>query len=461
MVVDYDLVIVGGTLEARQAAIAAAAQGARVALVEPEVDRVARSLQATYLSQVEVWQQWHHRLPTANWQSWQQWTASVSQQQAALRSPQSLLAQGIDYIESPGQFCQLPQLAFAVNRRLLTASAYLIATGFFTPLPPLPGLPPQIYTPETLAQLPEQPQRLAVLGATPAAWAIAQLFACLGTQVTLLLDDTWLKQPDLTLSHWLIAQLEAEGVEIAALAAVKQFTASETTDQICLGQSEVSVDQLIVASAPSLCSFDLGLEKIAVKQDGFGPITDDHLQTLHHRIFVLGSVLGRQGIRAIAPTEIALTIKNALLLPRFSLTRRAVPWSIMTAPAVASVGITPEQAKAWYGKDAWFFKQPLYQVAQAQLLNQTRGFCRLIVHRNGEILAGQIVSAQANELIQPIAQAIAEQQSIRAIARSPYLPQSLSAILVQTAQQWQTRHHSVGFWRRDWLENWFNWRRSR
>ncbi|NJL86125.1 MAG: hypothetical protein HC886_09305 [Leptolyngbyaceae cyanobacterium SM1_1_3] len=148
------------------------------------------------------------------------------------------------------------------------------------------------------------------------------------------------------------------------------------------------------------------------------------------------------------------------MLPRFELDRRALVWSVTSAPEITGVGITTAQARAWYADQAWVFTQPLYQNDQAQLLDQASGFCQLIVHRQGEILGAQIAAAQSSELIQLVAQAIAARQTIRAILRSPHLPHSLTVALVETAQQWQTRQLSVGSWRRDWLENWFNWRRS-
>ncbi|NJO10983.1 MAG: FAD-dependent oxidoreductase, partial [Leptolyngbyaceae cyanobacterium SL_1_1] len=428
---------------------------------------------------------------------WQQWTEVVSQQQAELRSPQILLSRGVDYMQSAGKFCPGRGLALEVGQRWLTARAYLLAADFFTPGPPVAGLTQNFYTPETLHSLAELPQRLAVLGGTPAALAIAQLFACLGSQVTIFLEPTWLNQQDLVVGHWLMAQLEAEGIEIGALSEISKVIASPTAQplesslslpkskkadasqswqqtvsqdgfnqsvdlsyQIQLPQTILTVDQLIVATAPSLRSFDLGLEAIGVKQDSFGPVTSDRLQTIHPRIFALGAALGRQGFRAIAPVEIEIALKNALLLPRFELDRRALVWSVTSAPEITGVGITTAQARAWYADQAWVFTQPLYQNDQAQLLDQASGFCQLIVHRQGEILGAQIAAAQSSELIQLVAQAIAARQTIRAILRSPHLPHSLTVALVETAQQWQTRQLSVGSWRRDWLENWFNWRRS-
>ncbi|NJL86123.1 MAG: FAD-dependent oxidoreductase [Leptolyngbyaceae cyanobacterium SM1_1_3] len=177
MAVDYDLVVLGGSLAGRQAAIAAALQGARVALVEPTAAGVARSLQSSYLRQVGTWQRWRQKTTAASWQSWQQWTEVVSQQQAELRSPQILLSRGVDYMQSAGKFCPGRGLALEVGQRWLTARAYLLAADFFTPGPPVAGLTQNFYTPETLHSLAELPQRLAVLGGTPAALAIAQLFA--------------------------------------------------------------------------------------------------------------------------------------------------------------------------------------------------------------------------------------------------------------------------------------------
>ncbi|NJL86124.1 MAG: hypothetical protein HC886_09300 [Leptolyngbyaceae cyanobacterium SM1_1_3] len=156
--------------------------------------------------------------------------------------------------------------------------------------------------------------------------------------MTIFLEPTWLNQQDLVVGHWLMAQLEAEGIEIGALSEISKVIASPTAQplesslslpkskkadasqswqqtvsqdgfnqsvdlsyQIQLPQTILTVDQLIVATAPSLRSFDLGLEAIGVKQDSFGPVTSDRLQTIHPRIFCIRGCFRTTGISGDRP----------------------------------------------------------------------------------------------------------------------------------------------------------------
>src|SRR5213076_702692 len=63
----------------------------------------------------------------------------------------------------------------------------VIATGARATAPPIPGLEDAGYlTNETVFQLTERPRRLAIIGAGPIGCELAQAFARLGAEVTLL-----------------------------------------------------------------------------------------------------------------------------------------------------------------------------------------------------------------------------------------------------------------------------------
>jgi hypothetical protein len=59
--------------------------------------------------------------------------------------------------------------------------------------------------------------------------------------------------------------------------------------------------------------------------------------------------------------------------------------------------------------------------------------------------------------------ALAVQQSIplQRLDQVPTLSPSLAAMIPAMVDSWQRQRWHQGTWRRDWAENWFNWRRTR
>ena len=155
MAVDYDLVILGGTLEGRAAAWTAANLEARVALIEPEATAieaifyryaliesakmVAQSQQAMAAAGNEVapWQ--------PDWQWLQQRVQTQMENLDMLRSRQDLATAGVDVIDGFPEIVPSPRLSILIdasdtddspqaaeptgNSRLVRARSYLLATG--------------------------------------------------------------------------------------------------------------------------------------------------------------------------------------------------------------------------------------------------------------------------------------------------------------------------------------------
>lgn len=484
MVNDYDLVIVGGTLVARQAAIAAATEGARVALVEPDPHRVLNVAQhQALIDLIHPIHQWQtsptarftaacHQPPintqTLNWQGITDWVIQVSQAAIAAYDLEQLALAGVDIILEQAQFCADPKLHVTTQSRTLSARSFWLLTGF-TPTPPaIAGLEQIAYsTPADVLTWPALPQHLAILGSTPTALELAQAFASLGVAVTLWLPPMDPRYDhDETLVQWVIAQLQASGVDIRSGACPQIPPASLSTPaspspiQLQFEAETVSADRLIVATAPRLWLKDLGLEKLGlVSQQGTISV-NGQLQTVYPNLFVGGTALGQQGIDAIAPQEITLTLKNALLLPRFSLAPRLLPWTIRLTPEIAIVGVAEAEAKAWYGPNAWILQTPLFENFRAQTQGQPVGFCKLIVHQQGEILGAVLVAPHASALLQPVVQAMEQGLGVDAIAQGAHIPLSWANLVQQTAVQWRQRKRQPGQWQRDWQENWLNWRRQ-
>jgi pyruvate/2-oxoglutarate dehydrogenase complex dihydrolipoamide dehydrogenase (E3) component len=101
------------------------------------------------------------------------------------------------------------------------------------------------------------------------------------------------------------------------------------------------------------------------------------------------------------------------------------------------------------------------QILKAHYSSDITGFCRWIVRADGQILGAQICGPGASELMHTVALAVHQGIPLQRLDRVPTLSPSQAEIIPLMVSEWQRQRWQQGTWRRDWAENWFNWRRSR
>ena len=217
---------------------------------------------------------------------------------------------------------------------------------------------------------------------------------------------------------------------------------------------------LVIAPRPIPNTDDLGLEKCL---PGDRPITvNAFLQTEHPQIYLCGAALGGYELPAIARQEVRWAVQNALFWPRHRVNYDAIPYDLPTQPPMARVGFTEPQARQRFSRDDILVaRQSLYCNPRAQWQESTVGFCKLIGHRDGRLLGCHGVGPEAPEWVQTVAALMAQKTPWWRLANLPTLPYSLTELLRQATQQWESDRWQPGQWRRDWAENWCNWQRSR
>jgi pyruvate/2-oxoglutarate dehydrogenase complex dihydrolipoamide dehydrogenase (E3) component len=117
--------------------------------------------------------------------------------------------------------------------------------------------------------------------------------------------------------------------------------------------------------------------------------------------------------------------------------------------------MTEDRARKRYGKDVWVVKQNFKAIAQAQVLGETTGFCKLIVRGNGEILGAHIMGAEAGELISAIALAMKNKIKLGSIVSTPFPSLTLSEMFQEIAFEWQRQRLKQNKNLQDFLENLF------
>lgn len=315
--------------------------------------------------------------------------------------PERFRGFGVDVIFGEGRF--VDQRTLAVNDRHLRGRRFLIATGSSPAVPPIPGLEDAGYwTNETVFQQRELPERLAVLGGGPIGLELAQAFARLGSQVTVIeMAEHILPREDAEITAELARSLSEEGISIRAGTTVAKVTPGENGHTLhCRGSDgevTVAADQILVAAGRQPNVGSLGLENAGVQAEKSGIPVDARMRTNVRHIFACGDVSGPYPFTHVAEYQAGIVIANVV----FKLPKKAdysvVPWVTYTAPELAHVGMT-EQAAREQGYTVQVARFRFADVDRAVAEGTTAGLIKLVVH-NKRILGATVLGPHGGELI--------------------------------------------------------------
>jgi pyruvate/2-oxoglutarate dehydrogenase complex dihydrolipoamide dehydrogenase (E3) component len=463
MSVDYDLVIIGSTIVGIDAAMQAARYKARVALIEQNCRPRFQWHQAfsnigQTLHQIERSNQFKFFEPplesgTVTLEHVRQWVNAIAQSQREFYAPEKLAASGIEFVVGSGEFCRNPQAGFRVDGRVFRSRAYLIATDYTPTIPEIPGLCDVPYlTPEVIPT--EVPRSLVIMGDDASGVELAQLYSQLGSQVTIVLrQPTVLSIADPEVAFWVQAQLEAEGIRIITALHITEILQTQKKKQIRAGDFSIEADEILVATGWQRRINGLNLEAMGVLE----PIQlNEKLQTRNPHVYWCS-----HPVSAIAQCQAYLSVRNALFLPVLNFNHHCVVQSIATHPELAWVGLTEPQAIRQYRKSALVLRQPFNSLLKAQITGDITGLCKIIVHRDGQIIGAHIVGPNASELISVIALAMRQNIKIQKFDRLPEMSDNFTAVFRNAAHEWSTWRITQKPFLQDLQESYFAWQRSR
>ena len=300
-----------------------------------------------------------------------------------------------------------------VNGDTKTADMILIATGSSTFIPDIPGLKDSgYYTNDTLYELDELPEHLIVIGGRYIALENAQLFARLGSKVTVLQRSIRIlptEMPDI--SENLSDYLKEEGIDIKT--GVKIHTVTRKDGKVVLKVSVKDNDEIIegthlfVATGRKGNTINLGLEELEIETHGNDFIkTDEHQRTTVQNIYAAGDVTGEHLFVYTAAYAGALSVDNAFGEELKNKDYSVLPWVIFTDPQVAGVGMDENQAYE-AGIDYDISVLQVKDIPRALAARNTKGFIKLIRNKETDKLIGaRILASEGSELLMEVSLAI-------------------------------------------------------
>ena len=354
-----------------------------------------------------------------------------------------------------------------VDGRTITTRSIVLATGARPFVPPIPGLDQVEYlTSDSLWELRELPKRLLVLGAGPIGCELAQSFARLGAQVTVV-DQAPRIMPreDEDVAELVMERFTREGVRVLTGYKAESFARNEQGGVLNVqGKDEslaLAFDKVLIAIGRKANVEGFGLEALKMPLTQRGTIeVNEYLQTIYPNIFACGDVAGPYQFTHIASYQAWFAVLNAMLggLKKFRINYKVVPWATFTDPEVARVGLSEQEAKE-QGIEYDLTRYGIDDLDRAIADSEAHGFVKVLTAPGSDrILGATIVGYHAGELLTEFVLAMTHGLGLKKIAATTHIYPTLSEANRFTANAWRSARIPTNLL--PWAERFFRWRRG-
>lgn len=354
-----------------------------------------------------------------------------------------------------------------VGERIITTRSIVLATGARPFVPPISGLDQVDYlTSDSLWDLRELPNRLLVLGAGPIGCELAQSFARLGAQVTVV-DQAPRIMPreDEDVAELVMERFTREGVRVLTGFKADSFERDAQGGVLHVqGKNErmsLPFDKVLIAIGRKANVEGYGLEALEMPLTERGTIeVNEYLQTVYPSIYACGDVAGPYQFTHMASYQAWFAVLNAMLggLKKFRINYKVVPWATFTDPEVARVGLSEQEAKE-QGIEYDLTRYGIDDLDRAIADGEAHGFVKVLTAPGSDrILGATIVGYHAGELLTEFVLAMTHSLGLKKIAATTHIYPTLSEANRFTANAWRSARIPTNLL--PWAERFFRWRRG-
>lgn len=372
---------------------------------------------------------------------------------------------GVDCVKGYARFVD-PWTIEVDGARQLTAKSFIIATGAAPFIPPLPGVEDSGYlTSETLwdvmADRPNAPNRLVILGGGPIGCELAQAFQRLGSKVTIVeMADRLLLKEDADAAALVTARLQSEGVSVHTAHRALRFASGKTlVVEGPQGEKSIAYDDIIIAVGRKPRVSGFGLEELGLVVGG-QLANDDCLRTNMPHIYCAGDVAGRQQLTHGGSHEAWYASVNALARPfkKYRTDYRVLPRVTYTEPELATVGLTEAEARA-QGLSFDVTRYDLDDLDRAIAESEAHGFVKILTAKGSDrILGATIIGQNAGEILAEVTFAMKHKMGLRKILQTIHPYPTWAEANKYAAGQFGLARKPEALLK--WAERWFRWQRG-
>ena len=273
---------------------------------------------------------------------------------------------------------------------------------------------------DAVFELDKLPKRVVVLGGGYIALECAAIFNALGAQTTLVhRNDVLLRSFDRGIVRRCLEGLVARGVEVRLSRSLRRLARAQGG-----GGEEIRVDLEGEGTEESLgCDFvlaalgrkartrELGLEALGIETDAQGKIViDENFSASKEGVYALGDATASPELTPVAIRQAEVLVSNLFGDGKGAFDASVLPRAVFTAPVLASVGLSEEEAREGGGVRVYessfvSLRSSLREISERE---RERVFVKLIERGEGaagegEVLGCHMVGGDAPEIIQALA----------------------------------------------------------
>ncbi|THF68710.1 mercuric reductase [Deinococcus sp. Arct2-2] len=326
-------------------------------------------------------------------------------------SEAGIVRAGVKLVYGSARFTGVREVEVALNEggtQHLRADSVFINAGARPRLPEIPGLADVgAMTSRDILQLRDLPSHLLILGGGYISLEFAQLFARLGSRVTVI--DTGprlLPREDEDVAAALRQALEAEGVSFVLGAHVAR--AERSGEEVTLhldGQAGEHTEQTLsgshllvaVGRIPNTETLNVQATGAALDKHGF-IVVDDHLQAADG-VYALGDIKGGPAFTHISYDDYRIVRDAVLHGQQRRVSGRLVPYTLFTDPQLGRVGVDRQQARS-LDRRTRIYTLPMTSVARAIETGATAGLMRAVVDdHTDQVLGVTVLGPEGGEIM--------------------------------------------------------------
>jgi dihydrolipoamide dehydrogenase len=354
-----------------------------------------------------------------------------------------------------------------IGEQTFTTAHIVIASGATPVIPKVPGLEAiKVLTSENLWSIRTLPKRLLVVGSGPIGCELAQAFARLGSEVTIVSNSaTILAREDADVAAHVQAIFIHEGINLYLGTEMQRFSSANGVHRLELKTGDklhhVEFDEVLMAVGRRANTQGLGLENIGVAFNENGTIkVDAYQRTNLPNVWACGDVCGPYQFTHMAAHQAGYVAMNILASPlkKFAVDYSQVPWVTYTDPEIARVGLNETEARD---------KKIAFDIAHFSLSHQDRaiterenkGFIKILTApRSDRILGATIVGAHAGELLAEFNLAVKNKLGLKAILNTIHPYPTFAEANKSAANEW--RKKTIPLKLLPYAQKYFAWRRG-
>lgn len=333
-----------------------------------------------------------------------------------IASNQIVLFRGFGKFTSPTEIKVTGQ-----DNVIIQAPKIIIATGSEPrDFPNFPFDHERIHNSTSMLEITKLPKKIIIVGGGVIGCEFASLYISFGIEVIILeMMPRILPMECESVSNFLAKSFKKRGITIETNALVEGITRSEKGVVAKLpGGKKYEADMALISIGRKMNTHNIGLDKAGVLANPDGSITvNKKMETAVPGIYAIGDIASKWWLAHVASHQGLVAASNACGIPA-QMHYNAVPVVIFTDPEVGTCGLSLQQAiEAGYQATVGTF--PFQALGKSQAAYQTEGFAQIVTDRkSGQILGAQVVGHEAGTLVAEMAVAIGNELTVECITET-------------------------------------------